>query len=353
VSAVRLCFCVFLCLSPWFLPGCTHTIAPLPVESRPRESDARAHAQSLRASVEALSQARTNRGRFAAVRRRAEALGLAGLSRVEPIDWFGFQKNLVIELPGASDRIVYIVAHYDKTDINPLKVLSLFLNGLLDNLIDFTFFSEGAADNATGVAVALELASTLKRVRPTYTTRVLIAGSEESGLRGSRAHVARLSRAEKQAVALAINIDTVGLASSPNCVTQGVSDEALIDEVLKAADHLKAPLEEGPLPPFVETDYAPFQKTSFWRDASLGLKYNLVGGVLPQRSWFTGRHSAPVINFSGCDVVDAWDYVAGAVFLPVGSLHGPRDNAGRISLERLLQQYTIILEFLRTFRADR
>jgi hypothetical protein len=164
VSAVRLCFCVFLCLSPWFLPGCTHTIAPLPVESRPRESDARAHAQSLRASVEALSQARTNRGRFAAVRRRAEALGLAGLSRVEPIDWFGFQKNLVIELPGASARIVYIVAHYDKTGVNSL-----------------------------------------------------------------------------------------GLASSPNCVTQGVSDEALIDEVFEAADQLKAPLNKGALPPFAKT----------------------------------------------------------------------------------------------------
>ncbi len=328
-------------------------MAPLPVESGPRESDARAHAESLRASVEAIAKARTNRGRFAALRRRADALGLAGLSRVESIDWFSFQKNLVIELPGASDRIVYIVAHYDKADANPLKILSLLLNGVLDDLIDFTFLSDGAADNATGVAVALELASTLKRLGPTYTTRVLLAGSEESGLRGSRAHVARLTPAEKEALVLTINIDTVGLASSPNCVTEDVSDEALIDEVLKAAERLKAPLDEGPLPPFVETDYAPFQQTSFWRDASLSLKYNLVGGLLPQRSWFTDRHSAPAINFSGCDVVDVWDYVGGALFVPVGSLHGPRDHAGRISLERLTQQYAIIAEFLRNFRADR
>jgi hypothetical protein len=103
-------------------------------------------------------------GAVAAIRRRVEALGLADLSRVERIDWFSFQKNLVIELPGASARIVYIVAHYDKTGVNSL-----------------------------------------------------------------------------------------GLASSPNCVTQGVSDEALIDEVFEAADQLKAPLNKGALPPFAKT----------------------------------------------------------------------------------------------------
>jgi hypothetical protein len=353
VGAVRLSFWVLLCLSPWILPGCTHTVAPLPADSRYPGNATHARAGSLRATVEAVAAAGSNRSRFDAIRRRADALGLAEYSRIETIDWFGFQKNLVIELPGATDRIVYIVAHYDKADANPLKVLSLLLNGILDDLIAFTFLSDGAADNATGVAVALEIASTLKGLDPPYTTRVLLAGSEESGLRGSRAHVARLSPEEKKEIALAINIDTVGLASSPNCVTQDASDAALIDDVLAAAKRLEVPLDEDALPLFAETDYAPFKETSFWRDASLGLKYNLVGGLLPQRSWFTGRHSAPAINFSGCDLVSIWDYVAGAVFLPVGSLHGPRDHAGRISLDRLTEQYAIILEFLKAFGKNR
>ena len=61
-------------------------------------------------------------------------------------------------------------------------------------LVSFT--SQGSIDNATGVAVALQLAKSIAERDNKFSYRILLAGSEESGLRGSRAHVARLSLEE-------------------------------------------------------------------------------------------------------------------------------------------------------------
>jgi hypothetical protein len=54
---------------------------------------------------------------------------------------------------------VYVVSHWDKADVNPLKFASLMLNGLIDEAVGWSYMSAGAIDNATGVAVALALAA--------------------------------------------------------------------------------------------------------------------------------------------------------------------------------------------------
>jgi hypothetical protein len=341
-------------LLSWFgvlaLLGCQSMLPATPRELV--ESEAGVRAESLRGSVQAIVDAHFNLGRQGAVQTRAEELGLGRLTRKERIDWFSLQRNVIVEIPGESERLVYVVAHYDKTDLNPLKFVSLMLNGALDEPVGLTFLGQGAIDNATGVAVTLELAATLRASQPQFTYRFLLTGSEESGLRGARAHVARLTAAEKDRIELAINLDTVGIDSSENCVTRGISSSEHLELALSSATDVGVALRAVPLPESAATDYAPFQATSFWRDFGRSLLFNLPGALLPQRSYFTSTSSAPVLNFSACEIIGLSDYLAGTILLPVGRLHGPRDTAKRVHIQRLYDQYAIVLRILQRLEAD-
>jgi hypothetical protein len=333
------------------LAGCAAHFAPVPEDLGPHP-DAPGRAESLLTSVAAVVGGGGNLGRFGAVRERARELGLDAGARVEWIDWFSLQRNLVLELPGASPRTIYLIAHYDKADSNPFKLVSLLLNGLLDEPFGFTFTSQGAIDNATGVAVVLETAASLFGSRPHYTYRFLLVGSEESGLRGSRAFVARLSRVEKAAIELAINVDSVGMDSRSNCVTSEASDATARAQALEVAAELGFDLGSGSLPSGAASDFAPFESTSFPTDLSRGIFFNLVGGLLPQRSWFTGSSEARVVNFSACDLIDYSDLIGSTVMLPIGRLHGFRDRASRVDPRRLYEQYAIVRALIERLEAE-
>jgi hypothetical protein len=209
------------------------------------------------------------------------------------------------------------------------------------------YSSAGATDNGTGVAIALELGRALaqRAEENQYTYRILLVGSEESGLRGSRAHVARLPQSEKDAIALALVVDTAGVDYAQNCVMD-VSDPAYVQRAREAASALGYPLSVASLPAGASSDFEPFQSTSFGQDFLRGLKFNLVGGLLPQRSWFTGPHEAPVLFFSACELLDAGDILSGLVLLPLGRLHGPRDHVTAVDTARLYQQYAITLRMI-------
>jgi len=329
------------------LTGCASTLPPVSAELLKSDGDAGARAESLRETVQAILDGGWNPGRFSAVRRRAEALGLGPQARAEWIDWFSFERNLVIELAGPDPGIVYLVAHYDKTDLNPLKFVSLLLNGLLDEAIAWSYFSDGAVDNATGVAVALEVAGALRNAGLRKTYRILLTGSEESGLRGARAHAARLTAADWERISFVINIDSVGVDFSPTAVLVNASDPRLVDEALGAAGRVRVPLEAGAMPPGADGDHTAFAKPGLFRDLLRGLSTNLVGGLLPQRSWFTGRHSAPVLVFAADPLVDAGDYLSGLLLLPIGQIHGPRDAARHVDPARLLDLFRVIEDLLR------
>jgi hypothetical protein len=334
--------------------GCAAKLPPLAETVTGQE---RVLTESLRRSVEKLAERRTNLGRYEALELRVEELGLAERARSEWIDWFSVQRNLLVEIPGSSPRIVYVVAHYDKVDASPLSTVSVLLNGLLDPLIAPLTLSTGAVDNATGVAVALELAADASERaatrRPSHTFRFLFVGAEEMGLRGSRAHVARLPDEEKDAIELAVVLDSMGLAATPNCILDDVSHPGYSGQAREIARELGMPLDSGRLPVGATSDFEPFQRTSFGADFLRGLKFNLIGGLLPQRSWFTGSHSAPVLFFSGCELLGIGDYVASLLALPFGSLHGAGDRASRVDPRRLYEQLSIASRFLREIGALR
>jgi len=298
---------------------------------------------SLNTSVEELVNAGGNIKRGKAILKRSKELNLADKTVTENIDWFSIQKNILIEVKGKTDSLVYIVSHYDKADTNPLILPNILLNGVLDPLVSWSYTSDGAIDNATGVAVSLQLANALNHKDFRYTYRILLVGSEESGLRGSRAHVARIPQEEFQKVIYMINMDVIGVKKKSNCVSSDISNSYLSDLALESAAQLDMELGQGSMPVMACSDYAPFKKTSFLTDFGRSLQFNLVGAFLPQRSYITKRKSTEIINFSSCHLLDAGDYFGSAILLPIGSIHGFRDSIKLVDEQKLYEQFRISL----------
>lgn len=88
---------------------------------------------------------------------------------------------------GGSDGIVHVSAHYDSVP-----------------------FASGASDNASGTAVALEIARVLKSYPIDEEVRFVFVGAEEIGLLGSRHYVSELTEDEVARSIGNFNMDMVG-----------------------------------------------------------------------------------------------------------------------------------------------
>ena len=95
--------------------------------------------------------------------------------------------NLRVSVPGASDELIIVGAHYDKTTLGC-----------------------GAIDNWTGVQILTKLAQETSKRKPGKSFRFVAFGEEEKGLWGSRAMVENLSRDEKSKTCAMVNLDSFG-----------------------------------------------------------------------------------------------------------------------------------------------
>ncbi|MGH8718951.1 MAG: M28 family peptidase [Burkholderiales bacterium] len=103
-------------------------------------------------------------------------------------------KNIEVVIPGESGKIVVIGAHYDSV-----------------------FGSPGANDNASGVAVLIELAREFRQEKPAHALRFVAFVNEEmpffaSGEMGSQHYAAR-SRQRGEKIAAMISLETIGYYS--------------------------------------------------------------------------------------------------------------------------------------------
>eukprot|EP01134_Creolimax_fragrantissima_P006268 CFRG6268T1 len=100
--------------------------------------------------------------------------------------------NLIIELPGVSEKTIVLVAHYDSTGAQK--------------------GSEGATDNGAGTSAVVTIAQALKNeVSIPYTVRMIWTGAEENGLNGAKDYVKKSLAAGTLANVFAlVNFDTVG-----------------------------------------------------------------------------------------------------------------------------------------------
>lgn len=94
--------------------------------------------------------------------------------------------NIVAVKQGESDQQIIVGAHYDSVDDDG---------------------SQGADDNASGVAVLLETAERVFNEPTPYTIVFVAFGAEEEGLWGSAHYVDQLKRSEKKKIIGMINLD--------------------------------------------------------------------------------------------------------------------------------------------------
>ena len=112
--------------------------------------------------------------------------------------------NVVAELPGsmpaARHRTYYVIGHYDSRATEAL---------------DATSDAPGANDDASGVAVVMELARVMSRHRYDATIVFMATAGEEQGLLGAKLH-AQASRAKGEDIRAVLSNDIVGDPTSPS-----------------------------------------------------------------------------------------------------------------------------------------
>ena len=131
--------------------------------------------------------------------RRAKGWPRATL-RIETEEQPAETRTLLFDMPGQTDEWVVLSAHVDGHDIN-----------------------ESAMDNATGVAAALAVTRALAPHVRNWRRGVRLAffSTEEWALTGSARYVEALSSAERDAIALNVNLDSIAGSSRLTVLTSG------------------------------------------------------------------------------------------------------------------------------------
>jgi aminopeptidase YwaD len=119
---------------------------------------------------------------------------------IETRTYDAIAENLIFDIPGSSEEWVVLSAH-----------------------IDGHALGESALDNASGLAVALDVTRKLAKsvASGTRGLRLALFNVEEWALTGSAAHLAAMKKEEHDAIALNVNLDTVGGADALTALTSG------------------------------------------------------------------------------------------------------------------------------------
>ena len=109
--------------------------------------------------------------------------------------------------PVQAKRMYLVTGHYDSRNTDGL---------------DTHGEAPGANDDASGVAVSLECARVLSKIKPPATIVFVAVAGEEQGLNGSR-HLAKLARSEGWKLEGVLNNDIVGGNTTPGDTLQNKS----------------------------------------------------------------------------------------------------------------------------------
>ena len=108
--------------------------------------------------------------------------------------------NIIVEIKGNTDEVTMIGSHYDSVEYGP-----------------------GINDNATGIAILLEIISKISsdKTLPNHTLRFVFWDSEEESVAGSMYYVSNLSSNDLSKIANYINVDMVGTTEPTILITDG------------------------------------------------------------------------------------------------------------------------------------
>ena len=146
----------------------------------------------------------------------------------------GPSRNVVAELNNdiVGDPVVIIGAHYDTTPWSP-----------------------GANDNGSGIAAAMIVAYELADDVLPFDLRIVLFGSEETGLHGSHHYAFDLTQREIDRVAAMINLDVIGTGD-----LEAFGNEALTDLARDIADEFDFEFDITAGFDYAASDYAAFDE---------------------------------------------------------------------------------------------
>lgn len=150
-----------------------------------------------------------------------------GNGNTSGIPALGTTYALGVELATTPDLVMRVFANSARTLEVGQNVLAETRHGDDDQVVmvgghlDSVFEGPGINDNGSGVAVILETALMMRKVRPTNTVRFAFWGAEEAGLVGSSDYVATRTEAELEQIALYLNFDMLGSPNYANFVYDG------------------------------------------------------------------------------------------------------------------------------------
>ena len=192
--------------------------------------------------------------------------------------------NVLGYLPGDSEEVVVIGAHYDHLGFGDESSLAEQRLGQIHN---------GADDNASGVAGLLVLARDLSAARPGRTVLFAAFAAEELGLLGSRHYVQHPPLPLERTVAM-LNLDMIG-RSDGDVLIGGVGTAEEFRDLLHEVE-VNSPLT--------------FKYASTPRGSSDHLSFAAAG--VPVLFFFTGLHAdyhKPSDDWEKIDLVRTWQVV--------------------------------------------
>ena len=129
--------------------------------------------------------------------------------------------NIIGEIPGQESDSILFSAHYDSAPYSP-----------------------GAADNASGTAILLELARILADINPRWTLRFMACGSEECALQGAH-HYCQQHSKQLEGIKLNLNYDVHG-ARNGNLAMGILGDKRLRAKIGQAIAEWNPEIRQGP-----------------------------------------------------------------------------------------------------------
>ena len=168
--------------------------------------------------------------------------------------------NVVATKVGSSPRQIVIGAHYDSVSVG-----------------------RGAFDNASGVALMMQLAEALRAEETPYTLVFVAFGAEEAGLKGSKAYFESMTAAQKADTVLMINFDSVATGDQVYCYSS--ADQAWPQLTLRSmARQMGATILTNP---GLNKDY-PYGTTGDWSDHAVFAKNGVPYLYLEATNWLLG-----------------------------------------------------------------
>jgi hypothetical protein len=189
--------------------------------------------------------------------------------------------------------------------------------------------SPGANDNASGVALTLELARVLRAYNTDRELRFVLFGSEERGRLGSRYYVDHLSDAQLDRIAGVFNADMVATSDPESTHLYAMTVDGLSNLVSDAAEAAGSRLGNSSLLPgkFRRSDHVSFHKVGI--PAALFIRVRVDGSL---ENFYHTPQDTLVENISRERMQSALDIVGAAVFdlirKEVPALENSRVRAG-------------------------